>query len=327
MSEPLLPLPVASYFRREARRNGGYNMVPAYTAAEMRSYALACGIAHHQPVQAAPWREMIEATKEVFSYDSPETPQTTRDVIEYVKSYLEVYVDKASGITVPSNMAKALESEWEQRPPKLQPAPKEWAGDPSTQDYTSTQPEQQAPALPWMDVRKILLDVVPGEDGMGLEVYAKSTVCVERKLTEMGERIEELESKLTAHPPAQPQPVGHVMRTGKRADGKPWVDASFKQDGSSDLPDGTPLFAHPPAQPQPRTLREGEVMGTYMDFDRTADPAWTSAEYLTRFGAFISERTVLASALLNSCTPTAPPVAAAPPAADPALSPRDEPRV
>lgn len=74
------------------------------------------------------------------------------------------------------------------------------------------------PVLPWMDVRKILLDVVPGEDGMGLEVYAKSTVCVERKLTEMGERIEELESKLAAHPPAQPSqpeqraPAGYLYQ-------------------------------------------------------------------------------------------------------------------
>jgi hypothetical protein len=41
-----------------------------------------------------------------------------------------------------------------------------------------------------------------------------------------------------------------------------------------------------------RPLREGEVMGAYMDFDRTADKSWSSAEYLTKFGQFISQRTV-----------------------------------
>ena len=43
---------------------------------------------------------------------------------------------------------------------------------------------------------------------------------------------------------------------------------------------------------QARPLREGEVMSVYMDFDRTADPAWTSAEYLLRFGAAVSAATV-----------------------------------
>jgi len=38
-------------------------------------------------------------------------------------------------------------------------------------------------------------------------------------------------------------------------------------------------------------LREGQVMGAYMDFDRTADPTWTPAEYLVRFGMFISTKT------------------------------------
>lgn len=42
---------------------------------------------------------------------------------------------------------------------------------------------------------------------------------------------------------------------------------------------------------KPRAMREGEVMGAYMDFDRTADKTWSAAEYLVRFGLFISERT------------------------------------
>ena len=40
-----------------------------------------------------------------------------------------------------------------------------------------------------------------------------------------------------------------------------------------------------------RALREGEVMGAYMDFDRTADRAWAPAEYLVRFGEYVSQRT------------------------------------
>lgn len=36
---PRLPKP--SRFRREMRNDGGYNMIPAYTEAEMRSYAIA----------------------------------------------------------------------------------------------------------------------------------------------------------------------------------------------------------------------------------------------------------------------------------------------
>ena len=49
-----------------------------------------------------------------------------------------------------------------------------------------------------------------------------------------------------------------------------------------------PLYAAPP---QREPLREGEVMGAYMDFDRTADRAWTNAEYLVRFGLHISKLT------------------------------------
>lgn len=68
-----------------------------------------------QPEQQAPWREMIEDTKEVFDYSSPETPQTTRDVIEYVKSWLEVYEDKTArlralaGRPLPSSRRELLE--------------------------------------------------------------------------------------------------------------------------------------------------------------------------------------------------------------------------
>lgn len=44
--------------------------------------------------------------------------------------------------------------------------------------------------------------------------------------------------------PQERPPVGHVIRRGRRADGKQWMEASFKQDGSIDLPDGTPLYTN-----------------------------------------------------------------------------------
>ncbi len=45
-----------------------------------------------------------------------------------------------------------------------------------------------------------------------------------------------------------------------------------------------------PAQP----LTEAKLMGLYVDFDRRADKAWTPAEYLLKFGAFISAATLRA---------------------------------
>ena len=52
------------------------------------------------------------------------------------------------------------------------------------------------------------------------------------------------------------------------------------------------LRAEPVQRPAARTLRDGEVMNLYLEFDRTADKAWPSAEYLARFGLFVSQRTV-----------------------------------
>lgn len=66
----------------------------------------------------------------------------------------------------------------------------------------------QAP-VPELDVRKILLGIVPG-DGNGLEVYAKSVEDVERKLSEMWQRIEDLEGMTQS--PTQPQPSIEVLR-------------------------------------------------------------------------------------------------------------------
>jgi hypothetical protein len=53
---------------------------------------------------------------------------------------------------------------------------------------------------PELDVRRIMLAIVPG-DGLGLEVYATCVADVERLMTEMWQRIEDLESRPAAPPP------------------------------------------------------------------------------------------------------------------------------
>ncbi|CAJ2836655.1 hypothetical protein [Burkholderia pseudomallei] len=53
----------------------------------------------------------------------------------------------------------------------------------------SSQPAA-APIPEDCDVRNILLDVVPGEDGEGQEVYARNVADVERLLSEMGEKLD-----------------------------------------------------------------------------------------------------------------------------------------
>ena len=70
------------------------------------------------------------------------------------------------------------------------------------------------PIAPELDVTKILLNVVPGYDGEGLEIYAKSVDDVVALLTKQGERIEELESRVAGAPVAPAEPT-HL----RRADG------------------------------------------------------------------------------------------------------------
>lgn len=55
------------------------------------------------------------------------------------------------------------------------------------------------------DVRKILLNVVPGMDGEGHEVYARNVADVEQLLSEMGERLDAFES--TPQPAQADAPV------------------------------------------------------------------------------------------------------------------------
>lgn len=51
-----------------------------------------------------------------------------------------------------------------------------------------------APVPEDCDVRNILLDVVPGEDGEGQEVYARNVADVERLLSEMGEKLDAVDA-------------------------------------------------------------------------------------------------------------------------------------
>lgn len=49
-----------------------------------------------------------------------------------------------------------------------------------------------------LDVRRIMLDVTPGPDGMGHEVFAKNTQEVEALLTSLGEQLEDARAELAA---------------------------------------------------------------------------------------------------------------------------------
>lgn len=71
---------------------------------------------------------------------------------------------------------------------------------------------QQEPSIAAeFDVRKIMVSVSPGEDGMGHEVYAASVADVEGLLTSMGQELEEWQLGIRRLPTAAhqepPQPV------------------------------------------------------------------------------------------------------------------------
>lgn len=105
-----------------------------------------------------------------------------------------------------------------------------------------------------LSVETILLDMTPGWDGMGHEVYAKSVDQVVSKLTEMGGRIEDLElervklrAELDALRGQEPVAFAHYWRGGDRR-ALSWVSAI-----PADFAEGhsvAPLFLTPkPAIP------------------------------------------------------------------------------
>lgn len=60
------------------------------------------------------------------------------------------------------------------------------------------QSEEDNAALRALSVANIMLDVVPGEDGMGEEIYARSVDGVVAVLSKLGDRVETLEDENAA---------------------------------------------------------------------------------------------------------------------------------
>mgnify|MGYP003404656073 CR=1 FL=1 len=64
---------------------------------------------------------------------------------------------------------------------------------------------------PEIDVRNIMLAVVPGFDGMGAEVYAKSTKDVEDKLSALGSELEEWQLGIRRLPAPVQEPCAELI--------------------------------------------------------------------------------------------------------------------
>lgn len=80
------------------------------------------------------------------------------------------------------------------------------------------QQDRPQPEVPKeIDVRTILLHVVPGEDGMGEEVFAKSVADVEKKLGAMGEELEDWRLGIRRY---QPEAVPQGGQWPTNCDGK-----------------------------------------------------------------------------------------------------------
>jgi hypothetical protein len=83
--------------------------------------------------------------------------------------------------------------------------------------------------------------------------------------------------------------IGPVYAAAWRQGAHDHINDALMCDDISDLDElkswcVVPVYSHPP-QRQP--LTEGRLMGVYMDFDRSANKAWTSAEYLLHFARAI----------------------------------------
>jgi hypothetical protein len=176
--------------------------------------------------------------------------------------------------------------------------------------WTPPKAEQDDLVPTHLDVRRILLDVVPG-DGSGHEIYAKSVGDVKSALTKMAERIEELEDQLAKQQHTDPIPPGiyvaeitptkrnfwplseeqNFRLAGIIAEPKqdePVAIVDYNERGNirflfgPQLPDQTPLYTHP----QPRTwvgLTDEEIDEIYLD-------ASTSIEMLKELEAKLKEK-------------------------------------
>lgn len=88
----------------------------------------------------------------------------------------------------------------------------------------ATPPAPQQSNIPKeLDVRTILLDVVPG-DGDGLEVYATSVADVEAKLCKMGEELEDWQLGIRRYvPEQQPEALAQQERDREDAENYRWL--------------------------------------------------------------------------------------------------------
>ncbi|CAJ4108352.1 Uncharacterised protein [Burkholderia pseudomallei] len=103
-----------------------------------------------------------------------------------------------------------VHAEWEAR---NKCAPNLWVA--FARAILAASPVEQPAAAPIpedCDVRNILLDVVPGEDGEGQEVYARNIADVERLLSEMGEKLDAVDAA------KQPAPSPADERAAKISD-------------------------------------------------------------------------------------------------------------
>lgn len=86
------------------------------------------------------------------------------------------------------------------------PIPQEWYA--AAKELLASAPPAQQAIPPELDVRKIMLSIEPGEDGMGEEVYAKSVADVEAVLGKMGEELEDWQLGIRRLPaPQAKQPL------------------------------------------------------------------------------------------------------------------------
>lgn len=120
-----------------------------------------------------------------------------------------------------------------------------------------------------LDVRTILLDVVPGEDGMGEEVFAKTVADVEKKLGAMGEELEDWQLGIRRYQPeAVPQggqwklvpvePTPEMVKAG-------WHGADAERCYRAMLAAAPPSPQPPAAQATLTTERIAEIVRDHLD--------------------------------------------------------------
>lgn len=94
----------------------------------------------------------------------------------------------------------------------------------TAEDYDTLHATSQR--LQALSVENIMLDIVPGFDGMGEEVYAKSVADVESKLSAMGDSLEFLEGQSVQLTAENQRLEGEVARLHKLLG---WMSSGVKE--------------------------------------------------------------------------------------------------